>query len=38
MTSARLVCHEGRVLDALAMYDEILNSMASNPFLADRRH
>jgi len=38
MMTARLVCHEGRALDALAMYDEILNSISSNPFLADRLH
>jgi hypothetical protein len=38
MMSARLVCHEGRVPDALAMYDEIFKSLAPNPFLADRLH
>jgi hypothetical protein len=38
MMTARLVCHEGRVPEALAMYDEILNSIASNPFLTDRLH
>jgi hypothetical protein len=38
MMTARLVCHEGHVLDALAMYDEIINNMAPNPFLADRLH
>jgi len=27
MFEARMVCHEGRVLDALALYDRIANSL-----------
>ena len=28
---ARIVCHEGHVLDALAIYDSIVQSIAPNP-------
>jgi hypothetical protein len=34
---ARMVCFEGRVLDALAIYDGISQSVAPNPLLSDRR-
>jgi hypothetical protein len=36
MMTARLVCHEGRVMDALAMYDEIVNGILTNSFVAER--
>jgi hypothetical protein len=38
MMSARLVCHEGRVRDALAMYDEIVQGITPNAFLVDHLH
>src|SRR5262245_48044283 len=28
---ARIVCHEGRVVDALAIYDDIAQSIRGNP-------
>jgi len=31
MLHARIVCHEGHVLDALAIYDSIAQSIAPNP-------
>jgi len=31
MLHARIVCHEGHVLDALAIYDGIAQSIAPNP-------
>jgi hypothetical protein len=37
MMDARMICHQGRVIDALAKYDEIARSISTNPFLADRR-
>ncbi len=37
MMHARMVCHEGRVLDALALYDSISESIASNSVVSERR-
>jgi hypothetical protein len=37
MMHARMVCFEGRVLDALAIYDSVSQSMAPNSLLSDRR-
>jgi hypothetical protein len=34
MLHARIVCHEGRVVDALKIYDTIGQIFASNPFLS----
>ena len=31
MMHARIICHEGHVLDALAIYDSIAQSIAPNP-------
>jgi len=33
MMHARTVCHEGHVVDALAIYDTIAQSITPNPFL-----
>ena len=33
---ARIVCHEGYVVDALAIYDRIAQSIASNPVVVGR--
>jgi hypothetical protein len=32
MLEARIVCHEGRVIDAMALYDSISQSIAPDPF------
>ena len=37
MMHARMVCHEGRVLDALALYDSISESMTSTALVSERR-
>jgi hypothetical protein len=37
MLHARMVCHEGRVVDALAIYDNVAQSLTANPFVSDRR-
>jgi hypothetical protein len=37
MMHARTICHEGRVLDALALYDSISESIALSPLLSERR-
>ena len=37
MMQARMVCYEGRVIDALAIYDEVAQSITPNPFLAGHR-
>ena len=37
MMNARLVCHEGHVVDALAMYEKIAQSLTSNPFVTGQR-
>jgi hypothetical protein len=34
MMHARLVCHQGRVVDALALYDTIAQSLTSDPMLS----
>jgi hypothetical protein len=34
MMHARIVCHEGYVVDALAIYDTIAQSITPNPFLS----
>jgi len=34
MMHARVVCHEGHVVDALAIYDSIAQSITPNPFLS----
>lgn len=36
MMHARIVCHEGHVLDALAIYDGIVQTIAPNPVLSGR--
>ena len=36
MTHARMVCQEGRVVDALALYDTIAQSLISDSLLARR--
>ena len=37
MLEARIVCHEGRVMDAMALYDRIAQSVAPDTFQAARR-
>jgi hypothetical protein len=37
MMHARMVCHEGRAADALALYDNIAQSITVNTGLAERR-
>jgi hypothetical protein len=37
MLEARLVCYEGRVMDAMALYDSIVQSVTPDTFLSDRR-
>ena|SRR5207302_1436440 len=37
MMHARVVCNEGRVTDALALYDSIRESIATSPTAAGRR-
>jgi hypothetical protein len=37
MLEARIVCHEGRVVDALALYDGIARSITADTFLSTRR-
>jgi hypothetical protein len=36
MMHARIVCHEGYVVDALAIYDRIARSITANPILSKR--
>ena len=36
MMHARIVCHEGYVVDALAIYDSIARSITPNPVLSGR--
>jgi len=38
MLEARLVCHEGHVMDAMALYDNIAQSITPDTFLSARRH
>jgi hypothetical protein len=37
MMHARLVCHEGRVMDALAIYDKVAQSLTANSFMTGQR-
>jgi len=37
MMHARMVCYEGRVVDALALYDSISQTITAPPLLSDRR-
>jgi hypothetical protein len=37
MLEARIVCHEGRVMDAMALYDDITQSIAPDPVLSAQR-
>ena len=37
MMYARLVCHEGYVMDALTIYDKVVQSLTSNPFVTGQR-
>ena len=37
MMHARMVCYEGRVLDALALYDVVIQGIMANPVLSERR-
>jgi hypothetical protein len=36
MMHARNVCHDGAVMDALAIYDGIVQSITSSPMLSSR--
>jgi hypothetical protein len=36
MLEARIVCHTGRVMDAMAIYDRIAQSVTSDTFLSAR--
>ena len=36
MMNARMVCYEGRVVDALTLYDSISQSITAYSFLSDR--
>jgi hypothetical protein len=38
MMDARIVCHEGRVLDALAIYDRIAESITPDAILSNAIH
>jgi len=38
MMHARMVCYEGHVVDALALYDSIRDSITPKPHFTDRRH
>ena len=38
MMHARIVCHEGRVVDALAIYDSIAQSITPNPIQFGRSY
>jgi len=38
MMHARIVCHAGSVVDALALYDRIAQSVTSIPRLSDQAH
>jgi hypothetical protein len=37
MMHARMVCYEGRVVDALAIYNDVAQSLTLNPFTTGRR-
>jgi hypothetical protein len=36
MLDARIVCHEGYVMDAMAIYDSIAQSVTADPLLSAR--
>ena len=38
MLEARIVCHEGRVMDAMALYDGIVESITPDTFRSAGRH
>jgi hypothetical protein len=38
MLEARIVCHEGRVMDAMALYDDIAQSITPDTFRSAGRH
>jgi len=37
MLEARIVCHEGHVMDAMALYDSIVQSVTPDTFLSARQ-
>jgi hypothetical protein len=37
MLEARIVCHEGHVMDAMALYDSIVQSVTSDTLLSVRQ-
>ena len=37
MLEARIVCHEGRVMDAMVLYDSIVESVTPDTFLSVQR-
>ena len=37
MLEARIVCHEGRVMDAMVLYDSITESITPDTFLSAKR-
>jgi len=37
MLEARIICYEGRVVDAMALYDSIVQSVTPDTFLARRK-
>ena len=37
MMHARMVCYQGRVMDALAIYDDVVQSITPNPVLLGQR-
>jgi hypothetical protein len=37
MLEARIVCHEGRVMDAMALYDSIVQGITPDTFLSAQR-
>jgi hypothetical protein len=37
MLQARIVCHEGHVMDAMALYDSIVQSVTTDTFLSARQ-
>jgi hypothetical protein len=37
MLDARMVCYEGRVMDAMALYDSIVQNITPDTFLSARR-
>jgi hypothetical protein len=37
MLQARIVCYEGRIVDAMALYDSIAQSVAPDTYLSARR-